>query len=53
MFCGVAVEVDPRIDAEVEDVCKAAAIIHKIITFADRYQTIVGKNGVNLSGGEL
>ena len=40
-------------DEEVIEACKGAAIHDKILTFTEGYQTIVGENGVKLSGGEL
>jgi ABC-type transport system involved in Fe-S cluster assembly fused permease/ATPase subunit len=39
-------------DEEVHAACRAAAIHDKIMTFADKYETRVGANGVKLSGGE-
>ena len=39
-------------DEEVTEACKAAAIHDKIIRFAKGYSTMVGENGVKLSGGE-
>lgn len=44
-----------RLDAtqdEIEEVCKAAAVHDKIITFPDKYKSKVGERGVKLSGGE-
>ncbi|KAI9692673.1 MAG: hypothetical protein M1820_009467 [Bogoriella megaspora] len=40
-------------DEEIEDACRAAAIHSKILSFPRGYQTIVGENGVKLSGGEV
>ena len=40
-------------DEEVEEVCKAAAIYDKILTFPDKFKSKVGERGVKLSGGEL
>jgi ABC-type transport system involved in Fe-S cluster assembly fused permease/ATPase subunit len=40
-------------DDEIMEVCKAAAVHEKIMSFAEGYQTIVGERGVKLSGGEL
>ncbi|KAH8679990.1 hypothetical protein BGZ60DRAFT_445376 [Tricladium varicosporioides] len=40
-------------DDEVFAACRAAAIHDKILTFADRYDTGVGEQGVKLSRGEL
>lgn len=40
-------------DSEIEAACHAAAIHKKILTFPDGYDTIVGENGVKLSGGEI
>ncbi|KAI9851060.1 MAG: hypothetical protein M1838_004586 [Thelocarpon superellum] len=40
-------------DEEVHDVCRAAAVHDKIMTFPDQYQSKVGNRGVKLSGGEL
>ena len=40
-------------DEEVIEACKGAAIHDKILTFTEGYQTVVGENGVKLSGGEL
>ena len=45
-----------RLDATDEQVisaCKAAAIHDKITTFTQGYDTIVGEDGVKLSGGEI
>lgn len=39
-------------EEEVYEVCKAAAIHDKILTFPDGYQSKVGARGVKLSGGE-
>lgn len=39
-------------DDEVMEACKAAAVHDKILTFTDGYKSIVGENGVKLSGGE-
>lgn len=38
--------------AEIEEVCKAAAVHDKIETFPDKYKSKVGERGVKLSGGE-
>lgn len=40
-------------DEEVIEACKAAAVHDKITTFADGYASVVGENGVKLSGGEI
>jgi ABC-type transport system involved in Fe-S cluster assembly fused permease/ATPase subunit len=40
-------------DQDVMDTCKAAAIHDKIMSFPDRYESMVGERGVRLSGGEL
>lgn len=40
-------------DDEIFQACRAAAIHDKILTFADRYHTRVGEQGVKLSGGEI
>lgn len=37
-------------DDEVMDACKAAAIHDQVSSFTDGYQSIVGENGVKLSG---
>jgi ATP-binding cassette subfamily B protein len=37
---------------EVEEAAKAAAIHNSIITFPDKYNTLVGEKGVTLSGGQ-
>lgn len=45
-----------RLDASDElviEACKAAAVHDKISNFTDGYATIVGENGVKLSGGEV
>ncbi|EFW18648.1 heavy metal tolerance protein [Coccidioides posadasii str. Silveira] len=39
-------------DEEVMDACKAAAIHDKIMSFPDRYNTVVGDGGPSLSRGE-
>lgn len=39
-------------DEEVYEVCKAASIHDKILTFPDGYESKVGARGVKLSGGE-
>ena len=39
--------------AELEAACQSAAIHKKILTFPDGYDTVVGENGVKLSGGEI
>ncbi|TVY75636.1 Heavy metal tolerance protein [Lachnellula suecica] len=39
-------------DEEVYEACRAAAIHDKILTFPDGYRSMVGPNGVKLSGGE-
>jgi ATP-binding cassette subfamily B protein len=46
---GVGREVD---DAEVEAAARAAAIHDTIVTFPERYGTLVGEKGVTLSGGQ-
>jgi ABC-type transport system involved in Fe-S cluster assembly fused permease/ATPase subunit len=40
-------------DEEIRDVCKAASIHDKIMSYTDSYETRVGERGVRLSGGEL
>ena len=40
-------------DDEIEEACKAAAVHDKIMTFPDKYKTVVGERGLKLSGGEL
>jgi ABC-type multidrug transport system fused ATPase/permease subunit len=40
-------------DEEIYEVCKAAAVHDKIMTFPDKYRSKVGERGVKLSGGEL
>lgn len=40
-------------DAEVVEACTAAAIHFKISTFTNGYESLVGENGVKLSGGEI
>lgn len=40
-------------DEQVVEACKAAAIHDKILTFSNDYATLVGENGVKLSGGEV
>jgi ATP-binding cassette subfamily B protein len=37
---------------EVEEAAKAAALHNSIITFPDKYNTLVGEKGVTLSGGQ-
>lgn len=39
-------------EADIENVAIAAGIHDKIVSFKDKYNTIVGENGVGLSGGE-
>jgi len=44
-----------RLDAnegDVQEVCKAAAVHEKIMTFPDKYKSKVGERGIKLSGGE-
>lgn len=38
---------------EIMDACRASAIHDKILTFPDGYNTVVGEQGVKLSGGEI
>lgn len=40
-------------DEQVLEACRAAAIHDKIRSFTDGYASIVGENGVKLSGGEI
>lgn len=40
-------------DEQVIEACRAAAVHDKITTFTDGYATMVGENGVKLSGGEI
>jgi ABC-type transport system involved in Fe-S cluster assembly fused permease/ATPase subunit len=40
-------------DEEIHEVCKAAAVHDKIMSFPDQYKSKVGERGVKLSGGEL
>ncbi|KIM95618.1 hypothetical protein OIDMADRAFT_106267 [Oidiodendron maius Zn] len=40
-------------DDEIYAACRAAAIHNRILTFPDQYNTMVGEQGVKLSGGEL
>jgi ABC-type transport system involved in Fe-S cluster assembly fused permease/ATPase subunit len=40
-------------DDEIFEVCKAAAMHDKIMSFPDQYRSKVGERGVKLSGGEL
>ena len=40
-------------DDEIYAACRAAAIHDRILTFPDQYNTMVGEQGVKLSGGEL
>ncbi|KAF2790764.1 ABC transporter-like protein, partial [Melanomma pulvis-pyrius CBS 109.77] len=45
-----------RLDAtrgEIKDACKAAAIHNNIPSLPEGYQTIVGEQGTQLSGGEI
>jgi len=37
---------------EVEEAAKAAAVHNSVITFPDKYNTLVGEKGVTLSGGQ-
>ena len=37
-------------DDEVMNACKTAAIHEQVLSFKDGYQTVVGENGVKLSG---
>ncbi len=37
---------------EIEEAAKAAAVHNSIITFPDKYNTLVGEKGVTLSGGQ-
>lgn len=38
---------------EIIEACKSAAVHEKILSFTDGYETMVGENGVKLSGGEI
>ena len=40
-------------DEQVIEACKAAAFHEKILTFTNGYASMVGENGVKLSGGEV
>jgi ABC-type transport system involved in Fe-S cluster assembly fused permease/ATPase subunit len=40
-------------EEEIHEACRAAAIHEKILTFVDGYNTVVGEQGVKLSGGEI
>ncbi|KAH6693787.1 hypothetical protein F5X68DRAFT_129123 [Plectosphaerella plurivora] len=40
-------------EEEIHEACRAAAIHDKILTFVDGYNTVVGEQGVKLSGGEI
>ncbi|RMZ82904.1 hypothetical protein DV737_g1919, partial [Chaetothyriales sp. CBS 132003] len=40
-------------DEEVHEVCRAAALHGKILTFRNGYHTKVGEQGVKLFGGEM
>ncbi|OWA52059.1 ATP-binding cassette sub-family B member 6, mitochondrial [Hypsibius exemplaris] len=39
-------------DAEVEEAAQAAEIHDRILTFPEKYETVVGERGLKLSGGE-
>ena len=39
-------------DDEIEQAAKAAAVHDSILTFPDKYNTLVGERGVTLSGGQ-
>jgi ATP-binding cassette subfamily B protein len=39
-------------EEEVEEAAKAAAVHNSIMTFPDKYNTLVGEKGVTLSGGQ-
>ena len=39
-------------DSEIEEAAKAADIHERILTFPEKYNTIVGERGLKLSGGE-
>jgi ABC-type transport system involved in Fe-S cluster assembly fused permease/ATPase subunit len=40
-------------DDQIRQACQNAAIHEKIMTFVDGYNTVVGEQGIKLSGGEL
>lgn len=40
-------------EEDVMDACRAAAVHHQILSFADGYETMVGPNAARLSGGEI
>ena len=40
-------------EADIIEACRAAAIHDKVLTFPEGYNSIVGEQGVKLSGGEL
>lgn len=40
-------------DEEVIEACKAVALHDRFLNFTDGYETVVGEDGVKLSGGEL
>lgn len=49
----IAIGVERRVsDEEIESAAEAAAIHEAILSFPDRYKTIVGEKGVTLSGGQ-
>ncbi len=39
-------------DERLEDVTKAAHVYHNIVDFRDKFDTLLGERGVNLSGGQ-
>ncbi|MEN9700352.1 MAG: hypothetical protein RLZZ301_1550 [Bacteroidota bacterium] len=38
--------------AELEEACKKAHVLHNILDFPEGFQTLLGERGVNLSGGQ-
>lgn len=49
---GLGLELEQTVDPRVQDAAKVAQLHESILTFPERYETMLGERGINLSGGQ-